>query len=72
MMADSDRSASDAPVSALRHRRAKARAERVARLAANLRANIGRRKQQARDRVPQDFGEGPDEAEDDPPPGGGA
>lgn len=66
-MADSDRSAPDAPVSALRHRRAKARAERAARLAASLRANIGRRKQQARDRTPQNpGGEGPDEPEDDP------
>ncbi len=68
-MADSERSAPDAPVSALRRRTAKVRAERAARLAANLRANIGRRKQQARARL---AGEGPDEPEEDPPRDGGA
>lgn len=63
-MADSDSSAPAAPVSALRRRTAQARAERTARLAANLRANIGRRKQQSRDRMagseePGDTDDGP-------------
>ena len=62
-MADSDASAPDTPVSAQRRRTAKARAAREARLAANLRANIGRRKQQARDRT---AGEASDESEDYP------
>ncbi|MBS4044915.1 MAG: hypothetical protein KG075_01140 [Alphaproteobacteria bacterium] len=62
-MADSDSPAPDEPVSALRRRTAKARAERAARLAANLRANIGRRKQQARARL---AGEATDGSEDDP------
>lgn len=54
-MADSDKPASDAgdaeQLSAQRRRTAKARAEREARLAASLRANIARRKQQVRDRT---------------------
>jgi hypothetical protein len=70
-MADSDTSAQDTPpVSALRRRREKARAERAARLAANLRANIGRRKQQARDRTSGEAG--PVEPEGEPPVDGGA
>lgn len=55
-MADSDKTAPDAPVhddgvSAQRRRTAQARAERELRLAGNLRANIARRKQQVRDRA---------------------
>ncbi len=60
-MADSDSPTADEPVSALRRRTAKARAERAARLAANLRANIGRRKQQARDRMAGDAQDDPDD-----------
>ncbi|MEK9970671.1 MAG: hypothetical protein VW600_16140 [Ferrovibrio sp.] len=43
--------ASDEPLSAQRQRTAKARAAREARLAASLRANIARRKQQVRHRA---------------------
>jgi hypothetical protein len=55
-MADSDKTAPDVPVqgdgvSAQRRRTAQARAERELRLAGSLRANIARRKQQARDRT---------------------
>ena len=55
-MGDSDKTAPDAPVqgdgvSAQRRRTAQARAERELRLAGSLRANIARRKQQARDRT---------------------
>lgn len=53
-MTDSDKSASDAPISAQRRRTAQARAEREARLAASLRSNIARRKQQTRDRTKSD------------------
>lgn len=67
-MADRDKPAPDAetpetgaPMSALRRRTAKARAERAARLARNLRANIGRRKQQARDRSQEPDTVEPDE-----------
>ncbi len=60
-MADSDSPAPDEPVSALRRRTAKARAARAARLAANLRANIGRRKQQARDRLAGETRDDPDD-----------
>ncbi len=63
-MADSDSPAPDEAVSALRRRTAKARAARAARLAANLRANIGRRKQQARDRLAGS--EEPDDPDDGP------
>lgn len=66
-MADRDKPAPDAqtgtPVSAQRRRTAQARAERDARLAASLRSNIARRKQQARDRS---AGEAPSEPDDDP------
>ena len=62
-MADSETSAPDAPVSARRRRTAKAQAERLARLAANLRANIARRKRQARDRTAS---AGPGEPDDGP------
>ncbi len=61
-MTDSDSPAPDEPVSALRRRTAKARAERAARLAANLRANIGRRKQQSRDRQAGDARDEPDDS----------
>jgi len=57
----------EAQVSAQRRRTAQARAEREARLAANLRANIVRRKQQARARAAGDV---PDGLEDDSPDGG--
>jgi hypothetical protein len=50
-MADSDKPASDVQVSAQRRRTAQARQDREARLAANLRANIARRKQQVRNRA---------------------
>lgn len=66
-MADHDKPAPDAqpglPVSAQRHRTARARAERDVRLAASLRSNIVRRKQQARERS---AGEAPAEPDDDP------
>jgi hypothetical protein len=67
-MADDDKPAADAPraapLSAQRQRTAQARAAREARLAASLRANIARRKQQARDRA----ADGPPEpgGDDDP------
>ena len=60
-MADSDNSVPETPVSAQRRRTAKARAERETRLAANLRANIARRKQQARDRSAGEEPSGPDD-----------
>jgi hypothetical protein len=60
-MADSDSPTADEPVSALRRRTAKARAERAARLAANLRANLGRRKQQTRDRTAHDASDAPED-----------
>ncbi len=67
-MADSEKTAPDAPVqedgvSPQRRRTARARAERELRLAANLRANIARRKQQASDRT---TGGVSDEPGDDP------
>lgn len=66
-MADHDKPAPDAqagtPVSPHRRRTAQARAERDARLAASLRSNIARRKQQARDRS---AGAAPAEPDDDP------
>lgn len=67
-MADSDKPDS-APetVSENRLRKAKQRADRAARLAQTLRANLGRRKQQARGR-----GGGPDSDPDDTAGSGGA
>lgn len=62
-MTDSDKSAPEARISAQRRRTAQARSEREARLAARLRSNIARRKQQARDRSAGEAPVGPD---DDP------
>lgn len=61
-MTDTDKPALDAPLSAQRRRTATARSEREARLAASLRANIARRKQQARNREAGKKRPGPDDA----------